>query len=114
MKSVFLSVSEVSKAYKVYRLKKTLYGLKQAPQALYNCIKAYFLKEGFHKYPYKHILFVKVGDGGKMLIICLYVNDLIFIENDSVMFEEFKKSIMVEFEMSDMSMIHYFFGIKTV
>ena len=49
-----------------------------------------------------------------MLIICLYVDDLIFTENDSVMFEEFKKSMMVEFEMFDISMIHYFFGIKIV
>ena len=48
------------------------------------------MKEGFHKYPYKHTLFVKVRDGEKMLIICLYIDDLIFTENGSVMFEEFK------------------------
>ena len=43
---------------KVYRLKKVLYGLKQAPRAWYNRIKTYFMKEGFEKCPYEHILFV--------------------------------------------------------
>ncbi|GMI66347.1 hypothetical protein HRI_000304000 [Hibiscus trionum] len=48
---------------KVYRLKKALYGLKQAPRAWYSRIEAYFLKEGFQKCPYEHMLFTKVGEG---------------------------------------------------
>ena len=57
-------------------------------------------------------LFVKVGDGGKMFIICLFVDDLIFTRNDSVMFEVFKKSMMIEFEMSNVGMMHYFLDIE--
>ncbi|RVW19222.1 uncharacterized mitochondrial protein AtMg00810-like [Vitis vinifera] len=49
-----------------------------------------------------------------MLIVCLYVDDLIFTGNDSVMFERFKKSMMVEFEMFDLGMMHYFLGIEVV
>ena len=98
----------------MYRLKKALYGLKQAPRAWFSRIEAYFLKEGFHKYPYEHTLFVKIGDKGKLLIACLYVDDLIFIGNDDVMFKEFKKSMMVEFEMSNLGMMHYFLGIEVV
>lgn len=49
-----------------------------------------------------------------MLIVCLYVEDLIFCENASIMFEEFKKSMMVEFEMSDLGMMYYFLGIEVV
>lgn len=97
--------------HKVYKLKKALYGLKQAPRAWYSRIDAYFLKEGFKKCPYEHTLFIKF-DGGKMLIVCLYVDDLIFTENDSVMFEKFKKSMMGEFDMSDLGMMHYFLGIE--
>lgn len=37
-----------------------------------------------------------------MLIVCLYVNDLICIGNDNVMFENFKKSMMVEFDIFDL------------
>ena len=99
---------------KVYKLKKALYGLKQAPRAWYSRIDAYFCKEGFKKCPYEHTLFTKTGDGGKLLIVCLYVDDLIFTGNDSAMFESFKKSMMIEFNMSDLGKMHYFLGIKVV
>jgi hypothetical protein len=60
---------KIGNEHKVYRLKKALYGLKQAPQAWYSRIETYFLKEGFHKYPYEHTLFVKIRDKGKLLIV---------------------------------------------
>jgi hypothetical protein len=60
---------KIGNEHKVYRLKKSLYGLKQAPQAWYSRIETYFLKEGFHKYPYEHTLFVKIRDKGKLLIV---------------------------------------------
>jgi hypothetical protein len=84
-------------ADQVYKLKKTLYGLKQAPKAWYSCIDAYFNKEGFLKCPYEHTLYVKSGVDKKMLVVCLYVDDLIYIGNDRSMFNEFKKSMMKEF-----------------
>ncbi|GKV11116.1 hypothetical protein SLEP1_g22397 [Rubroshorea leprosula] len=76
--------------HKVYRLKKALYGLKQAPRAWYSQIDAHFLKEGFQKCPYKHTLYIKFGDGGKLIIVCLYVDDLIYTKNDLGMLEKFK------------------------
>lgn len=100
--------------HKVYKLKKALYGLKQAPRAWYNRIETYFLKEGFQKCPYEHTLFIKTEDGGKMLIVCLYVDDLIYTGNNIEMFGSFKKSMMAEFEMSDLGMMHYFLGIEVV
>ena len=60
---------KIGNEHKVYRLKKALYGLKQAPRAWFSCIEAYFLKEGFHKCPYEHTHFVKIGDKGKFLIV---------------------------------------------
>lgn len=60
------------------------------------------------------MLFTKTGDGGKMLIVCLYVNDLIYTGNDSAMFEILKKSMMVEFDMSNLGMMHYFLGIEVL
>lgn len=49
-----------------------------------------------------------------MLIFCLYVDDLIYIGNNTAMFESFKKSTMAEFEMSDLGMMYYFLGIEVV
>ncbi|KAK2989971.1 hypothetical protein RJ640_004134 [Escallonia rubra] len=48
------------------------------------------------------------------LLFDIFSDDLIYTGNDSVMFEEFKKSMMVEFEMSDLGMMHYFLGIEVV
>ncbi|GKU94475.1 hypothetical protein SLEP1_g7971 [Rubroshorea leprosula] len=102
---------KVGNEHKVYKLKRALYGLKQAPQAWYSRIESYFLKKGFEKCPYEHTLFIK-SEGGKMLIVCLYVDDLIYTGNDMVMFDKFKKSMMAEFEMSDLGLMHYYLGIE--
>jgi hypothetical protein len=95
-------------------LKKALYRLKQAPRAWYSRIDAYFSKAGFQKCPHEHTLFVKSEDGGKFLIVCLYVDDLIYTGNDGKMFQEFKNSMKAEFDMTDLGMMRYFLGIEVV
>ncbi|GKU93862.1 hypothetical protein SLEP1_g7421 [Rubroshorea leprosula] len=102
---------KVGNEHKVYKLKRALYGLKQAPRAWYSRIESYFLKEGFQKCPYEHTLFIK-SEGGKMLIVYLYVDDLIYTGNDMVMFDKFKNSMMAKFEMSDLGLMHYYLGIE--
>ncbi|GJR46734.1 retrovirus-related pol polyprotein from transposon TNT 1-94 [Tanacetum coccineum] len=97
---------------KVYRLKKALYGLKQAPRAWYSRIESYFTKEGFKRCPYEHTLFVKAGERVKILIVCIYVDDLIFTGNDKQMYVQFKTSMMNEFDMTDLGKVRYFLGIE--
>jgi hypothetical protein len=46
--------------------------------------------------------------------VCLYIDDLIFIGNEEIMFEHFKKSMMVEFGMTDLSKMMYFLGIEVL
>lgn len=94
---------------KVYKLKKVLYELKQVPRAWYSHIDVYFLKKGFWKCPYK---LHKTDNRGKMLMVYLYVYDLIYTGNDRAMFENFNKSMMFEFDMFDLGMLHYFLGIE--
>ncbi|RDX84152.1 hypothetical protein CR513_34844, partial [Mucuna pruriens] len=48
----------------------------------------------------------------ELLIIFLYVNDIIHIRNCTDMFDEFKKSMKEEFEMTNLGMMHYFLGIE--
>ncbi|RVW19213.1 Retrovirus-related Pol polyprotein from transposon TNT 1-94 [Vitis vinifera] len=99
---------------KVYRLKKALYGLKQAPRAWYSRIEAYFMKEGFEKCDYEHTLFIKTSKEGKVLIVSLYVDDLIFTGNDELMFTEFKNSMKHEFDMTDLGKMRYFLGLEVL
>lgn len=45
-------------------------------------------------------------------MVYLYVDDLIYTGNDRAMFENFNKSMMFEFDMFDLGMLHYFLGIE--
>ena len=78
---------------KVYRLKKALYGLKQAPRCWNSKIDEYLLKNGFIKSPSEPSLYVK-KEGTDFLILCLYVDDLIYTGTNAKMVEDFKKAMM--------------------
>lgn len=97
--------------HKVYRLKKALYGLKQAPRAWYSHIDAYFNLAGFKKCLYEHTLYMKVEDE-KIVIICLYVDDLIYTGNNQTLLDKLKQSMTTKFDMSDLGFMHYFLGIE--
>ena len=75
---------------KVYKLKKALYDLCE------------------------HTLFTKSKEGGKILIVSCFVDDLIYTGNDGSMCDEFRRSMMTEFDMSDLGKMRYFLGIKVM
>lgn len=95
-------------------MKKALYGLKQAPRAWYSRIESYFAKEGFLRCPYEHTLFIKVGEAGTIFIVCICVDDLIFTGNDEKLFDEFKNSMMQEFDRKDLRRMSYLLGIEVM
>uniref|UniRef100_A0A2N9ICE2 Integrase catalytic domain-containing protein n=1 Tax=Fagus sylvatica TaxID=28930 RepID=A0A2N9ICE2_FAGSY len=97
---------------KVLKLKKALYGLKQAPRAWNSRIDKYFQEKGFSKCPHEHALYCKVHENGDILIVCLYVDDLIFTGNNPSMFEDFKNAMAREFEMTDIGLMAYYLGIE--
>lgn len=69
------------------------------------------MREGFEKCPSEHTLFTKTK-GDKVLIVSLYVDDLIFTGDDKSMCDEFKNSMMLEFDMSDLGRMKYFLGVE--
>lgn len=99
---------------KVYKLRKALYGLKQAPRAWFSRIEAHFLKEGFQRCPSEQTLFVKLCKEGKILIVSVYVDDLIFTGDGESMMHEFKSSMMREFDMTDLGKMRFFLGIEVL
>ena len=99
---------------KVLKLKKALYGLKQASRAWYTRIDSYFQENGFLKCPYEPTLYTKSNSHGNMLIVCLYVNDLIFTGNDPNMFDAFKEAMSSNFEMTDMGLMSYYLGLEVM
>ncbi|KAJ7978961.1 Retrovirus-related Pol polyprotein from transposon TNT 1-94 [Quillaja saponaria] len=97
---------------KVLKLKKVLYGLKQAPRAWNNRIDKYFQENGFIRCPHEYALYVKAHENSNVLFVCFYVDDLIFTGNNPIMFEDFKKAMICEFEMTDMGLMSYYLGFE--
>lgn len=72
------------------------------------------MSQGFEKCYSEQTLFIKTKEGGKILIVSLYVDDLIFTGNDEIMFAEFKSSMLKEFDMTDLGRMRYFLGFEVL
>ena len=106
-----LGYEKKGQEHKVCRLKKALYGLKQEPRVWYSRIDSYLLENGFEKCEGEPTLYIKEKDG-KILIVVLYVDDVIFTGNDDYFIENFKTVVKEEFEMTDMGLLRYFLRIE--
>ena len=95
--------------HKVYRFNKALYGLKHAPRAWYSRINTYLIKSGFLRSRHEPTLYTKSHEG-KIIIVCLYVDDLLHIGN--MMLEDFKAAMQAKFDMTDLGVMKYFLGIE--
>ena len=89
-----LGYEKEGQEHKVCILKKALYGLKKIARAWYSRIDAYLLENGFEKCEGEPTLYIKEKDG-KMLIVVLYVDDVIFTGNDAYLIEN-SKTVMKE------------------
>ena len=50
--------------------------------------------------------------GSDFIIVCLYVDDLIFMSTSPSLVKEFKEAMKSEFEMSDLGEMQYFLGMQ--
>ena len=91
-------------------LKRALYGLKQAHCASHTRIINYFTKLHFTKSEADANLYHIVVEG-KLLFIVLYVYDLI-LTNDEKIIKSFTEDLAREFEMKDLTLMHYFLGME--
>jgi len=97
----------------VCKLRKALYGLKQAPRAWYAKIDAFLTSQGFTNSPTESTLYIK-SDGGDILVIILYVDDMLLTGTDADQISAFKSELRSTFEMSDMGMLHHYLGIQFI
>ena len=63
---------------------------------------------------YEHSLCIKANDHEDILVVCLYVDDLIFTGNCASMFKDLKKVMTQEFEMIDIGLMSYYLGIEVM
>ncbi|WVZ76135.1 LOW QUALITY PROTEIN: hypothetical protein U9M48_024133 [Paspalum notatum var. saurae] len=94
---------------RVYKSMKALYGLKQAPRAWYAKLKSFLLKSGFVMGSVD-----KTFCGGETLIVQIYVDDIIFGGSSHALVSSFAEQMSREFEMSLMSELQFFIGLKAL
>jgi len=71
------------------------------------------LVQGFHKCSVEYDIYVRETNQ-KLLIVCLYIDDLIVTEDEEAEIEEFKENMKVVFENTDLRIIDYFLGLEVV
>ena len=94
----------------MFKLKNTVYGLQQAPRSWYSRIGSFLINNGLNKDINDPTLYVKTYQQGKMLMVCLYVDDMIYSSN--LMLEDIKTVMKKEFEITDLGLMKYFLGLE--
>jgi hypothetical protein len=95
----------------VFKLKKTLYGLKQAPRVWYERLRDFFLSKGFKMEKVDTTLFTK-KPRNDLFVLQIYVDDIIFGSINQDFYEEFRKMMANEFEISIIGELSYFLGLQ--
>jgi hypothetical protein len=70
------------------------------------------LKRGFKRREREPTLYIKSNGTNFLLILFLYVDELIYTSSSIFLVEDFNQAMMIEFEMTDLGLMHYFLGIK--
>lgn len=103
---------EEGKESYVCKLRKALYGLRQAPKAWYSKLDGYLTCQGFNRSNNEHTLYKKHGAGEDVILVCVYVDDIIYLSSSMELIAEFKRDMMKAFEMTDLGLLHYFLGLE--
>ena len=86
--------------------------MKQVPRPWYEKIDRYFLDTSFVISSIDSNLYMKVRDSMSVTFVVLYVDDLLITGNDLSMISDLKKDLQINFEMTDLGLLHYFLGIE--
>ncbi|XP_040948738.1 uncharacterized mitochondrial protein AtMg00810-like [Gossypium hirsutum] len=95
----------------VCRLRKSLYGLKQASRQWNSKLIEALIRGGYVQSKYDYSLFTK-RDGGNMVVLLIYVDDLLITGSSASMIDELKQFLHLNFKMKDLGVLKFFLGIE--
>ncbi|GKB53533.1 zinc finger, CCHC-type containing protein [Tanacetum coccineum] len=98
--------------YKVCKLVKSLYGPKQAPKQWHQKFDEVVLSCGFLLNQSDKCVYSKFDSSGKVVIICLFVDDMLILKTDQNQVDKTKKFLSSRFSMKDMGEVDVILGIK--
>lgn len=94
-------------------LHKTLHVLRQAPRAWSVKLDQVLKEMRFEKCTKEPSVYCKT-EGGDVLIIAIYVDDLFVTGTSLKMIRQFKEEMSKKFEMSDLGKLTYYLGIEVI
>jgi hypothetical protein len=95
----------------VLHLRKALYGLRQAPRVCNAKLDSMLKGMGFGQSPHEAATY-RWGNGGNVLLVGIYVDDLVITGTKDVEVGAFKEELKVTFQMSDMGLLSFYLGIE--
>ncbi|KAI5332286.1 hypothetical protein L3X38_022415 [Prunus dulcis] len=95
----------------VCRIHKAIYGLKQAPRAWFHQFSSFIIQYGFTQSCADQSMFV-YRHSSQMMVLLLYVVDIVLTGNTHSMLSSFISILGTEFEIKDLSPLHYFLGLE--
>jgi hypothetical protein len=95
----------------VYKLNKALSDLKQALRAWNKRIYQFLIQLGFKKCIVEYGVHVMDLKGPGSIIVCLYVDDLLITGSNLREVENFKLTMNIEFEMTNLGVLTYFLAM---
>ena len=98
---------------KVCHLRRALYGLKQSLRAWFAKFSSTISHLGYIASHYDFALFLHRTDKGTILLL-LYVDDMIIIDNNLSGIQELKDFLYQQFEMKDLVHLSYFWGLEII
>ncbi|CAI7890882.1 unnamed protein product [Closterium sp. NIES-53] len=96
---------------RVCKLKKAIYGLKQAPRCWYEKLEEVLLSGGFKTSQADHSLFL-LGEGEKLLLLLVYVDDILLFSPSMEQIERTQKLLMDNFKCKMLGDVHYYLGLQ--
>ena len=91
--------------------KKALYTLKQAPKAWFSRLDQYLQQQGYKKGTIDSNPYVKIKEQN-MIVVVVYVDDIIFGSNLTILSKCVSTEIEKEFDMSMLGELNFFLGLQ--
>ena len=75
-------------------------------------IDSFFLNCGFTRNENESTFYLKTRDNGDFLVVCLFLDYMIYMGSSKSLFDNFKSCKMRNLEMTNLSLLQYFLRIE--
>ncbi|WVZ97155.1 LOW QUALITY PROTEIN: hypothetical protein U9M48_042710 [Paspalum notatum var. saurae] len=112
-KEIYMEQMVKGQESKVCKLLKSLYSLKQAPKQWHEKFDITLTSAGFAVNGTYSCVYYRYG-GGKGVILCLYVDDILIFGTDIDVINEVKSFLSTKFDMKDLREADVILNIKLI